>query len=241
MKAVVYTGTRNLYEHMIPAMRSLLKHSGVEKIYLLIEDNAFPYPLPPQAEIINVSGICRELFPPDGPNGDTWFRPICMMRAAYPKVLPADLDTVLQLDVDTIVAGPLDGIWDTDLSGKYFAAVPEHRETFKPYGPLYYNAGVMLLNLAEIRKDRMDDLLIEFLNRTKVPYIDQDAWNALASDRGIALPVPYNECFVTGYTPAPVIVHYAGHKDWTHNRSMYRAEYLDTYRAMLTPWEEINA
>ena len=31
MKAAVYTGTRNLYEHMIPAMKSLMINSPVDK------------------------------------------------------------------------------------------------------------------------------------------------------------------------------------------------------------------
>jgi len=36
-------------------MKSLLIHSNVEKIYFLIEDDEFPYKLPPEVECINVS------------------------------------------------------------------------------------------------------------------------------------------------------------------------------------------
>jgi hypothetical protein len=39
---------------MIPSMKSLLIHSDVEKIYFLIEDDEFPYELPPEVECINV-------------------------------------------------------------------------------------------------------------------------------------------------------------------------------------------
>ena len=35
MKVAVYTGTRNLYSDMLPALNSLLVHSDVDKIYLL--------------------------------------------------------------------------------------------------------------------------------------------------------------------------------------------------------------
>ena len=55
MKAAVYCGTRNVYQDMIPSMKSLLIHSDVDKIYFLIEDDEFPYPLPPEVECINVS------------------------------------------------------------------------------------------------------------------------------------------------------------------------------------------
>jgi len=37
-------------------MKSLLIHSNVDKIYFLIEDDEFPYELPPEVECINVSG-----------------------------------------------------------------------------------------------------------------------------------------------------------------------------------------
>ena len=55
MRAAVYCGTRNVYDDMIPSMKSLLIHSNVEKIYFLIEDDKFPYELPPEVECINVS------------------------------------------------------------------------------------------------------------------------------------------------------------------------------------------
>ena len=55
MRAAVYCGTRNVYQDMIPSMKSLLIHSDVEKIYFLIEDNEFPYKLPPEVECITVS------------------------------------------------------------------------------------------------------------------------------------------------------------------------------------------
>lgn len=43
MKTAVYTGTKNLYPHMIPAIKSLLFNSDVDIIYLLIEDDVFPF------------------------------------------------------------------------------------------------------------------------------------------------------------------------------------------------------
>lgn len=54
MKAAVYCGTRNLYRQMITAAKSLLIHSDVDKIYFLIEDDDFPYSLPPEIECLCV-------------------------------------------------------------------------------------------------------------------------------------------------------------------------------------------
>ena len=66
MKAAAYTGTRNLYSGMVPAVKSLLAHSDVEKVYLLIEDDEFPYYLPDCVETVNVSN--QTYFRPGGPN-----------------------------------------------------------------------------------------------------------------------------------------------------------------------------
>ena len=236
MKAAVYTGTRNLYPHMVTAAKSLLKNSSVDKIYFLIEDDRFPYPVPEEIETINVLEYLK-YFPPDSANFFTKFTPICLLRAAYTKILPETLDRVLQLDVDTIVDRNIDALWDVDLTGKYFAAVPEHLGTYKPYGDKYYNVGVMMCNLHQNRSEKLDDKLIKLLNDEKMPYIDQDAWNKIGADKAVDLDVKYNECFVTGHTSRPCIVHYAGNRNWTSNRGMDRGEYLDKYDRMT--FEEI--
>lgn len=229
-KTVVYTGTRNLYKHMIPAIKSLMANSSVEEIYLLIEDDKFPYELPDIVKVINIKPFTMETFDKDGPNFATPFTPLCLARCAYGKILPESVETVLQLDIDTIVADNLDGIWETDLDGKWFAAVEEYLSKWKPFGPTYYNAGVMLLNLKQIRKDGIEDRLIETINTQKLAYIDQDAWNKFGVYHARPLDVRYNECFVTGYTADPIIVHYAGIKDWMNRAVMKRVEYLQKWR-----------
>ena len=232
MRAAVYTGTRNLYEHMIPAMKSLMINSPVDKIYLMIEDDEFPYPVPDCVEVINLND--HMLFH-DGPNMNTQFTPYCMMRAATAKLLPKNLDRVLQLDVDTIVEDSLDELWTMDLTGKCFAAVPEHLGRYKPYGPKYYNLGVAVLNLEEIRKTHVEDRLINLLKTEKMPFIDQDAWNRIGTELAEDLPVRFNETFCTGYTEKPAIIHYAGHTDWATNTTIRRAEYLKKYREAECP------
>ena len=66
MKAACYCGTRNLYKDMIPAVNSLLKNSDVDKVYLLIEDDVFPYKMPECVETVNVKD--QPYFTHNGPN-----------------------------------------------------------------------------------------------------------------------------------------------------------------------------
>lgn len=234
MRAAVYSGTRNLYPDMVTAAKSLLHNGGADKIFFLIEDDHFPEWLPPHIETMNVSG--QAFFPKNGANFKTSFTYMSLLRVCYTKLLP-DLDKVLQLDCDTIVLDSLDELWNLNMNGKWFAAVEEHHSTYKPYGPVYFNIGVAMFNLDQIRTDHADEACIRFLNTVKVPYIDQDAWNRYGVGKAIKLPVRYNETIVTGYTEDPAVVHFAGFKNWQNNVRAPRREYLKRYREM--SWEEV--
>ena len=52
---------RNLYPDMLPAIKSMLMNGKPDLIYLLIEDEKFPYWLPSNVKTINVSG--QKFFP----------------------------------------------------------------------------------------------------------------------------------------------------------------------------------
>ena len=116
MKVAVYAGTRNIYSDMLPAAKSLLIHSDVDKIYFLIEDDEFPYELPPEIECIDVSN--QTYFDPNGPNYKSKCTYMVLIRAALSKVFP-QYDTILSLDVDTIVNENINDIWNYNLDGYY--------------------------------------------------------------------------------------------------------------------------
>lgn len=235
MKAAVYSGTRNLYPDMVTAAKSLVANSSVEKIYFLIEDDVFPEKLPQLIETINVSK--QKFFPRNSANFKTPFSYMSLLRVCYTKLLPQELGKVLQLDVDTVCIDNIDELWDIDLTGKWFSAVEEKLSTYKPFGKLYYNIGVAMFNLDQIREEHADDLLINYLNTEKTPYIDQDAWNRHMAERHVSMPGRFNESFVTGFSEIPAIVHFAGFKDWQTTPRASRREYLKKYREMT--WEDI--
>lgn len=228
---IVYAGTRNLYRKMLPSIRSLLHHNDVERIIILAEDDAFPEDvrLPAVCEVRNVKPLRDRYFRPDGPNMRSKFTWMAMMRALYPDLFP-ELDRVIQLDVDTIICDDLTPVWDADLRGRWFAAVPEHLGTHRPYGQKYYNIGVAVFNLDKMRSDRAVSRMVVRLNEIRCPYVDQDALNMYATAFGADLPVRYNETFVTGYTDHPAIVHFAGVSDWWCREDMLRREYLERWK-----------
>lgn len=234
MRTAVYTGSRTLYGDMVTAAKSLLCNSNVEKIYFCIQDDEFPEWLPPVIETRNISG--QTFFPEGGVNFNSPFTYMVLMRTCFTKLFP-DLDRILSLDVDTIVDDDISPLWDIGLNGKWFAAVNEDFSNYKPYGPIYYNAGVMMFNLDQIRKDKADDKIISWLNLRKTPYADQDAWNRFGLDKAVRLPNRYNESLVTGFSEDPAVIHFAAYKEWRDNPRVPRREYLKKYRCMT--WEEV--
>ena len=99
-------------------------------------------------------------------------------------------------------------------------------------GDIYYNAGVMLINLQQMRKDNIMDTMAKFLNDVPQPFADQDAWNkyGIEQDKIVVAPFRYNECISTRYSDNPAVVHYCAIPDWYENRSIIRHQYLDKYR-----------
>lgn len=222
---VTYTLTRNLYPYLLPSIMSLLEHNKVEKIYIFCEDDVFPYNLPKECVVKKVDP--KDYF--NQTNFNTMFTPMCLMRAVTSKLLPR-VNKVLQLDVDTIIADDLTELWNTDMGDNWIAACDEKLGRYKPYGRKYYNAGVLLLNLKQIRKDHADDRLVELLNTKRLQYIDQDAWNIIGQDKTVELDVRWNECFATGITGNPGIVHYASYRQWWNGAP--RFEYYARYKKL---------
>ena len=205
MKAAVYAGTRNVYEKLLPSVKSLLTYSDVEKIYFLIEDDEFPYELPPEVECINVSG--QTYFPQNGPNYVNVCSYMVLLRAAYTKIFP-HLDRILSLDMDTIVNENISELWDIDISNFYLAAVEE--ENLSKVEGSYINMGVCMMNLAKLREDKKDDELIDALNTYWYRYKEQDCFNELCRGNVLILPSDYNSCIQSVPSQFEKITHFAG-------------------------------
>ena len=235
-KIAVYAGTRNLYPDMSTAVKSLLANSSVDKVYLLIEDDKFPYWLPPMVETINVSG--QTVFPKDGPNYYSGFTYMVLLRACYTKLLPKTVSKVLQLDIDTVVTDNIDSLWEIDMKGKWFCATKENQKWYKPYGNDYYNIGVCMFNLEQMRKDHADDLLINLLNTRKFTYLEQDALNYTGGiDKVVPMDNRFNSSHVTGHADNPAIVHFAAIKSWRNATWAKGYKYLEEYRKL--SWDDV--
>ena len=207
-KIACYLGTRNIYPLMLPPVRSLLAYSSVDEIWLLIEDDTFPEPLPERVHVRNVSG--QKYFPPDGPNYSCKWSYMVLMKAVLAKLFP-DESRILCLDVDTFAVRNIDAIWETDLGGCWFAMAHDTGRN----DPEYYNGGVILMDLDAIRADRVDDMLISALNGTRYLFVEQEAISRHCRGHIKRLSSDYNASDWTDYAENPAIIHYAAVRDWT--------------------------
>ena len=202
-KIAVYAGTRNLYEAMRVSVTSLLKNNEMDSVFLLIEDDLFPYDMPEEVCAINVSK--QQFFPESGVNYKARWTYMAMMRIACAKMFP-NVERMLYLDCDTIIDDDISELFETDMTGCYFAGV---KESAKSRETPYINTGVLVMNLAEIRRDGIDDKLIWLLNSQKMTLPDQDAINLLAQGHIYFLPSEYNVCSFTEPPERIRIYHFA--------------------------------
>ena len=219
---VVYTLTDNLHPYLLPSIMSLLDHNKVKKIWI-ITNKEIPYKLPKQCEVI--IDYPQNYLIAGGANWYTVWTPYALMRVATAKIIPSD--KVLQLDVDTIICDSLEELWNTDLEGYDVAAVQEKELKEYLFDDAYYNMGVLLWNLKELRNSPTVDRMINLLDSTPLPFPDQDAMNLLC--RRKAIPSRYNEIITTGISDDPAIVHYASYNKWWQPGTP-RGEYYDKYR-----------
>lgn len=223
---IVYCATENYIEKIKPSIRSVREHHPKAKIFIVTETD--------QVDIENVNVIDirgQEWFTAENcVNFRNMFTYVALLKVCYPSLLP--VDKVIHLDADTIVADSLMPLWNTDIKGKWFAMVQEYKGWYKPFGNRYYNSGVFLANLKQIRKDGIEEKMIEYLRRVRQPWGEQDAFNiyGIAEDMIVDLDVRYNENVMTGRTEKPCVVHYASIGDWWTNQHMDRVEYLNRYK-----------
>lgn len=227
-KIAVYSGTRNYYQHMLPAFTSLIVNSSVDKIVLFIEDDEFPYPLPSIVRTVNISCNHLRFFDFNGLNYKTKWTYMALYKMALPFIFQSS-SNLLYLDVDTIVDKNIDDIWDIKLGDYYFGAVKEQHKSNE--NSSYYNTGVLLINCKKLLSDNMCKSIIDALNHKQYQFPEQDCMNELCKDRILEIPSDYNVTWFNAPPNEEKIIHYATVDNWS-NMPLYQ-KYVNEYKEML--------
>lgn len=205
---ILVTLDRN-YLKVLSVMLYSLSQSDPEGVYtvyvvnntLTEEDFASLSALLPRNELVNVQ-VPEDLLQ-NAPVSDRY--PTEMYyRLFAARYLPQQLERILYLDPDLVVLHSLRSLYQIDFDGKLFAAASHiESRTFRELNrrrlhlsehAKYLNSGVMMMNLALLRKES-PQTIINYIQSHKATLLlpDQDVLNALYADRTVPLdPLVYN-------------------------------------------------
>ena len=112
--------------------------------------------------------------------------------------LITDSEKCLYLDCDLIIKEDLGKLFSTNLKGHPIAAVVDSGSIYYKHNYVkkcknYFNSGVMLLDMNQLREINATEQLIECKRKlTDSLLMDQDAFNVVFDNKILALPVKYN-------------------------------------------------
>lgn len=138
---------------------------------------------------LDVTGLYEEAFH-KCVNEGAYCTPYTLLRLLA-DITPGIPDKILYLDMDIMIAGDIRELYDIDVSDVEYAAVKEK------YGcwlirPDYFNAGMLLLNIAEIRRTGLLDKARQRIRTKKMLFADQTAIFKSTTKKKL-LPRRFNE------------------------------------------------
>ncbi len=126
-------------------------------------------------------------------------------RLFLATILPQDTHKVLYLDGDMIVRRNISDLWNTDIEDYALGGVEDEsverfieKDLFTLLGfdekYLYFNSGVLLINLDYWRQNNVENRLIQYAKKHKyqLPNNDQDLLNAVLYNEKKLLSLTYN-------------------------------------------------
>ena len=105
-----------------------------------------------------------------------------------------DKDKIIYFDGDIIVLKDLSDFYNIELGENYIAAADDWQTGWEDReNERYFNNGVMLLNLKEMRKNNVDKKLFEAKNNdTRKRFVTQDAYNTVMLHKVHFIPLIYD-------------------------------------------------
>jgi lipopolysaccharide biosynthesis glycosyltransferase len=167
-------------------------------------------------------------------------------RLLIPYVLPRDSARALYLDTDILVLKELRSLWSCDMGGAVLAAARDVYSNVHAARlgsalaaePRYFNAGVLLIDIARWREEGVSEKALEYLRENPETHLsDQDALNVVCRGRWHELDSKWNcqparpEQTQSAPEACPAILHFVGpFKPWdARSRSIYACLY-DSFR-----------
>ncbi len=151
------------------------------------------------------------------------------MRLFIPYFIPAEIETVLYLDVDMIVQKDVSTLFDIDLSKYVVAAVLDPRiitfdnswggvlnyqELGLPGTTRYFNTGLLVMNTKLWREQNVTEKIINCIEQHKkfANYPDQYGLNVVLANKWLELDPLWNHFSTIETTETPFLIHFVERK-----------------------------
>lgn len=155
-------------------------------------------------EVLTVSKEFVDKVPMPDDKALSHISPATYYRLLISSLLPASVDKVVYMDCDIIVRKSLDQLFEIDLTNYTLGAVFQDDPTLLQGDEQtrlglsaeqgYFNAGVLIMNLAYWRENRVEEKLLEFMakNHSNIRFHDQDVLNAVLGKQTLLISCNWN-------------------------------------------------
>ena len=175
-------------------------------------------------------------------------------RLFIPELYP-EYKKAIYIDSDTICLTDIANLYNIDMENNLIAGVPDGAiqaiDVFKDYVERvvgvsdynnYFNAGIIVMNLEELRKYKFQDKFIYMLGKVRFEVAqDQDYMNRLCKGRVKLLDFSWNRMPIMGKRDGEInLIHYnLGAKPWYFDNVLYQ-EYFWKYAEKTDFYNEIK-
>ena len=164
-----------------------------------------------------------------------------LLKLDLPEIL-TNLDRVIFLDSDTLVTKDLQELFTTDLQDFVMGAVSdigiiaqaEYLKNLNYKQPVYYNAGMLLMDLKKMREEKLCAQFKNYLQNAKgLVFLEQDTLNMVLQNKIKALPYKYN-CTAILYMQRGNLSTFWGYlKQRLFSGSKYTSNFFKLYKSEL--------
>jgi lipopolysaccharide biosynthesis glycosyltransferase len=263
---IVFASDRNYIQHLATALASLLFNNRELSFTVYIISSGMTARDRRNIETITRGYSCevRHLTV-----SDELFVRLASEHPMYPKgsyyrlLIPSLIEErkVLYLDSDIIVNGSIRELYDQEFGDAFVCAVEDagfnrHKQLGMDPSALYFNSGILLVNLLKWKESGLQKKVIDFIenNPDAIWFPDQCGLNSVINGRWKKMPLKFNQpssIFEEGFEQRfncftrqeleeartkPVIIHYTGgSKPWHfRNRHPWKSMYWNYLK--MTPY-----
>lgn len=229
---ILYTGNSKVFDGVLTSILSILKRETINRefnVYLFTMDVTRIKPdytpisgrqaaflekvlkdhnSSSRVTLVDVTDTYEKEFG-YSPNEGAYCSPYTLIRL-FADEIEGIPDKLLYLDVDLMFMKDITLLYDTDVSGYEYAAARDHYGKFL-IQPNYINAGVILFNMAEVKRTGLLKKARELIKTKKLVFADQSAIMRSTTKKKM-LPQKFNDQkFLTKKT---VVRHFSKRLFW---------------------------